>query len=122
MYLVERLKIERKKATFTTMGALYFMGLLALLSNTTEFSDALTFGGKNLFDIFDFTSSAILMPLGGIVVAVFVGYIMDKEVLEKSLKPLMGNFFYAIWLISIRYLTPIAITILMLKEIGILKI
>jgi len=34
----------------------------------------------------------------------------------------MGNFFYSILLISIRYIAPIAITILMLKEIGILKI
>ena len=122
MYLVERLKISRQKATFTTMGALYFLGLLALLSNTNEFSAALTFGGKNLFDIFDFTSSAILMPLGGILIAVFVGYVMDREIVESTLKPLMGNFFYSIWLISIRYITPIAITVLMLKEIGILKI
>mgnify|MGYP000267556615 CR=1 FL=1 len=122
MYLVERLKISRVKATYTTMSGLYFLGLLALLSNTNEYSDALTFGSKNLFDLFDFTSAAILMPLGGILVAVFVGYVMDRQIVENSLKPLMGNFFYSIWLISIRYITPIAITVLMLKEIGILKI
>lgn len=122
MYLVERLKIERKKATYSTMGFLYFLGLLALLSNTNEFSSFLTFGGKNLFDLFDFTSSAILMPVGGIIVAVFVGYVMDREVVRNTLQPLMGNFFYSIWLISIRFITPIAITILMLKEIGIISI
>ena len=122
MYLVERLKINRKKATFITMSVLYFLGLLALLSNTDEFSSMLTFGGKNLFDIFDFTSSAILMPMGGIFIAIFVGYIMDKEIVENTLKPLMGNFFYSIWLISIKYIAPFAITVLMLKEIGILKI
>jgi len=86
------------------------------------FLDSLTYGSKNLFDWFDFTSSAILLPLGGIFVAIFVGYVLDKEVSRNAIVPYTGEVIYSIWLFSIRYLAPISVIIIMLKEMGILKI
>jgi NSS family neurotransmitter:Na+ symporter len=99
----------------------YVLGLLALLSNTESFSTALTFGSKNLFDWFDFISSAILMPIGGILIALFVGYVLDKEVSRKALIPFMGETYYKIWLFTMKIVAPIAIFVLMLNEIGIIK-
>ena len=61
------------------------------------------------------------MPLGGIAIALFVGYIMDKEQVKNALKPYMGEILFACWLFVLRYLTPIFIFALMLKEIGILN-
>ena len=82
----------------------------------------LTFGNKNLFDWFDFISSAILMPIGGILVAIFVGYILDKEVSRKALVPYIGEFFYKVWLFVVKFLAPISVFIIMLKEIGIISL
>ena len=58
------------------------------------------------------------MPIGGI----FVGYVMDKEISRKALVPYIGEFFYNIWLFVMKYLAPISVFIIMLKEIGIIKI
>lgn len=122
MYLVERKKIERKKATYGAALFAYVVGIFVLLSNTGSFSEILTFGSKNLFDWFDFISSAILMPLGGIAIAVFVGYILDREVSRRALIPYMGERFFSIWLFIMRYVAPISVFIIMLKEIGIITL
>lgn len=119
MYLVERKNIGRKKATYGVSFIAYILGIFALLSNTNEFSAALTFGSKNLFDWFDFISSAILMPIGGILIAVFVGYVLDKKVSRDAIVPHTGERFYTIWLFVMRYVAPISIILIMLKEIGI---
>lgn len=121
MYLVERRNIKRKKATYGVSILFYIVGLFTLLSNTTEFSAFLTFGSKNLFDWFDFISAAILMPLGGILVAIFVGYVMDKEVSRKALVPYLGEGLYHVWLFIMRFVAPLAIVLIMLNEMGIVK-
>ena len=120
MYLVERKNISRKKATYGVAFFAYLVGIFVLLSNTDAYSQTLTFGSKNLFDWFDFVSSAILMPIGGILIAIFVGYVLDKEVSKKAIIPYTGETFYNIWLFTIRYLAPISIIAIMLKEIGII--
>lgn len=122
MYLIERKNIERKKATYGSALFAYAIGVVVLLSNTAIFSEGLTFGSKNLFDWFDFISSAILMPIGGIAVAIFVGYILDKEVSRNAIVPHTGERFYNIWLFIMRYVAPISVFIIMLKEIGIITI
>ena len=121
MYLVERRKINRIKATYGVAIIIYILGFFALLSNTNEYATLLTFGSKNIFDWFDFITAAIMMPIGGIMVALFVGYVMDKELLRNRLVPFMGEKFYKVWLILIRYVAPIAIFIMMLNETGIIK-
>jgi NSS family neurotransmitter:Na+ symporter len=121
MYLVERRGINRTNATYGISIFIYILGLFALLSNTNEYSASLTFGTKNLFDWFDFITAAIMMPIGGIIVALFVGYVMDKQLLRNKLVPYMGETFYKVWLIMIRYVAPLAIFVLMLNETGIIK-
>ncbi len=121
MYLVERRGLTRNKATYGISAIFYVLGLFALLSNTNEFSAALTFGSKNLFDWFDFVTAAILMPVGGIFIAIFVGYVMDKQTVRNTLVPYMGEKFFRIWLVMIRYVAPIAVFIIMLNETGIVK-
>ncbi|MDD2894942.1 MAG: sodium-dependent transporter [Aliarcobacter sp.] len=122
MYLEEKINISRKKATYGTAFIAYVLGIFALLSNTNEFSSMLTFGSKNLFDWFDFVSSAILLPLGGIVISIFVGYVLDKEISRKAIVPHVGETYYKIWLFITRYVAPISVIAIMLKELGIIKL
>ena len=67
-------------------------------------------------------SSAILLPLGGIFVAIFVGFILDKEVSRNAIVPHTGETFYKIWLFVIRYIAPISVVLIMLNELGIIKV
>ena len=122
MYLVERKNMQRQKATYSVSLFAYVVGIFVLLSNTNEFSTALTFGSKNLFDWFDFLSSAILLPIGGMIISIFIGFVLDKEVSKNAIIPHIGETYYKIWLFIIRYVAPISIILIMLKELGIIKI
>ena len=71
----------------------------------------------NPFDLFDFLSSNILMPLGGILICIFVGWVYGLPELEKQLsnngelnnKPLIRIVF-----VLVRYITPASITLILL--------
>lgn len=121
MYLIERRGFKRLKATLTITAISYSLGVLAILSFNSDFKKYLSFNDKNLFSILDFLTSAILMPLGGIAISVFVAYIMNKTLVRDTLEPYLGKTLFAIWLFILKYLTPIFIFALMLKEIGILQ-
>jgi len=122
MYLIERRNMERKKATYGAAFFAYLIGIVVLLSNTNTFSESLTFGSKNIFDWFDFISSAILLPLGGMIMSIFIGFVLDKEVSRNAIVPYIGENYYRIWLFIIRYIAPISILIIMLNELGIINI
>ena len=122
MYLIERKNIGREKATYGTAFFAYLIGIVVLLSNTTAFSDSLTIGSKNLFDWFDFISAAILLPLGGMVMSIFIGFVLDKEVSRNAIVPYIGESYYKVWLFIIRFIAPISILFIMLNELGIITI
>lgn len=117
LYLTNRLNITRLKSLVIIGLSTYFLGLIALLSNIKDFAPNLTFFGKGIFDIFDFTASSILLPLGGVLVALFVGFAVHKERLYELLSPFMSNKIFAIWYFSVKYIAPIAVTAVLIKQI-----
>ena len=51
-----------------------------------------------------------MLPLGGLLMAIFTGYIVKQKIImdELRLGPIKFNF----WLILIRYIAPIAVTLI----------
>jgi len=78
--------------------------------------------GKTIFDLADFTVSNILMPLGVLLVAIFVPFKMKKEVLmqELGVSKNKGYKLFVLWLFLLRYIAPIAIIIVFLNVIGVI--
>lgn len=120
-YFVNRFNYSRLKAALICSIFFYVLGTAALLSNITEYSPMLMVGNKNLFDWLDFVASTILVPLGGILVVIFVGYFMDKDKINSELIPLLGNTFTKIWFFMVRYIIPLALILVMLNETKLFK-
>ena len=120
-YVIDRYKMSRFKAAVAMGLFFYLIGIVALLSNSTEYGGMLTFGSKNFFDWVDFITASIMLPMGGLVMAVFVGYVLEKERLETVLKPHMGIFF-ELWYFSLRYIAPVALFVVFLNLVGILEL
>ena len=118
-YFIQRFQWTRLKASLSMGLFFYIIGIIALLSNIDGYKEFLTFGEKNFFDWVDYITSAILLPLGGLIMAIFVGFIIDKEKIESIMKPQLG-FAYSTWYFSLRYITPIAMFIVILNLIGII--
>jgi NSS family neurotransmitter:Na+ symporter len=81
--LHERFGMSRPKATLVTIATLMVLGSSCALTNSTLASFKLF--GMNMFDLFDFASSNVLLPLGGILLAVFVGWVWGKDKFQQAL-------------------------------------
>lgn len=120
-YFINRFGMTRIKAALICSVFFYVLGIAALLSNISDYSPMLKIGEKGLFDWLDFVCSTILVPIGGILVVVFIGHFMDKEKVEGELVPLMGSFLTKVWFFMVRYVIPIALVVVILNETGIFK-
>jgi len=118
-YFIDRFKWSRLKASISMGLFFYLFGIIALLSNIEGYKEALTWGDKNFFDWVDYITAAIMLPLGGLIMALFVGFVIEKQKVEAILRPQLGSAFDA-WYFSLRYLTPIAMFVVMLSLMGVL--
>ncbi len=117
-FFIERFKMTRQKATILCGATFYILGIVALLSMSKSFGAELTFFGKNAFDIMDFMSSSIMMPIAAIIICIFLGYFVDKELLEQKFTKHTSSAVFHTWYLLIRYVVPIAIIILFLNKLG----
>lgn len=122
-YMSEELKINRKKAVIINSVIIGTFGILASLSaDSSSLLGGVTFFGKGFFDWFDYISSNILLPVGGLLIAIFIGYFIPGSDLirELSNKGKMKNEKLVIFFhIIIRYITPALVVLVFLHQIGI---
>lgn len=125
-YLVDEKKWPRWKATVLVSGIIALIGSTASLSaDPAGILGATKIFGKTFFDLYDYISSNILMPLGGIFIAIFVGWVFGKMNLQMELSNegrLKNEVFLSAFLILTRFVSPVLITLVFLNSIGILKI
>ena len=111
-WLIESLKIKRTTATIMLGFTAWFLGLFSALSFNliSEF----TIFGRNFFDATDFLTSQIMLPLGGIFIAIFVGWIMKKEHVLDGLG-FKEDFIFKAWYFSVRYIAPTLVGLVFLN-------
>ena len=116
-YLKEEFKISRRVASAITLGITFFVGALCSLSQG-ELSGVKIFG-FNFFDLFDKLSANVLLPLGGILIVIFVGWRLPHADFKDEItsggaikfKSLFLEFSYFI----IKFIAPIVVGIVMLR-------
>lgn len=118
-YVMDRFSLSRFKAAVLMGLFFWFFGIFAILSNIEGAQEYLFWGGKSFFDWIDYITAAIMLPMGGFVMAVFVGYILEKSRVEAAMKPFL-KWAFEPWYFSLRYIIPIAMFIVMLNLLGVL--
>ena len=105
-WLIESLKIKSITATLLLGFVAWFLGLFSALSFNllSEF----TIFGRNFFDATDFLTNQIMLPLGGIFIAIFVGWKMRKEDVLEELN-IEENLIFKFWYFSVRYISPVMV-------------
>jgi NSS family neurotransmitter:Na+ symporter len=115
----ERFGLSRPRATLLTISLLAVLGSSCALTNST-LADFKLFG-MTMFDLFDFVSSNIILPAGGIFIALFVGWIWGRENFRTALsnQGQLGNQHTArIVFFLLRYVSPLLILAVMLKGLN----
>lgn len=118
--VMDRYGLSRLKASVYMGLFFYLVGIAVIFSGTSESGAVLTWGGKNLFDWIDFITASIMLPLGGLAMAIFVGFVLEESRVASALKTPLGPF-YGLWHFSLRYIAPVALVIVMLNLIGVLE-
>lgn len=121
-WLVEKAKMTRLKAVLTTGSVMFALGILATLSQGPALSGVTLFG-KGFFDLFDFVSSNVLLPVGGLAIVLVAGWLMTKGALGDELsKGGPGVRWYnRTVLVFIAFVTPLLVLVILLNSWGLLK-
>jgi NSS family neurotransmitter:Na+ symporter len=117
-WMVENLGMSRLYASVLAGLATWLAGLLTVFSFNI-WSGFTPLFGKTLFDLLDYLTANIMLPLGGLLIAVFAAWKMHQESSIDELA--MGDGFrYRVWRVLVRYITPVAVIIVFFNAIGII--
>ena len=125
-WLVENHNMDRVYATVVACVTTWLLGLLTvfsfnILSDYTPLDMIDRFKDKTLFDLIDGLTANIMLPAGGLLVAVFATWIMAKRDTVDELDMGEGKS-YQLWRFVTRYIAPVLVVMVFLNAIGILQL
>ncbi len=118
--LNEQFQMSRRRATVITLVGLALVGSLAALSSSA--TAGLKLFGMNAFDLYDYTTSNILLPLGGLLICLFVGWVWGYKNMKAALSnhgALSNERVITGLFLLVKFVAPVLILIIMLNGLGI---
>ena len=116
-WLVERRGFTRIKASVLCGFITWLVGLGTVFS--FNIWQSYTLFGKTVFDLLDFLTSNIMLPLGGLFIAIYVGWRMRESSVKDEIA-IENPALYGLWRVLVRYVTPVAVSLIFLRVIGII--
>lgn len=119
-FLHEERKVSRKSAALTVTLVCCVIGSFCSLS-LGRF-DGLQLFGKSLFDIFDFVTGQIFLPIGGFFTCLFIGWYVPRKLVRDEFTndgTLRGRFF-PVYIFCVKYVCPVCILLIFLHQFGII--
>ena len=112
-FVVENFYVSRLYATNILGVITWFLGIFTVLSfnNLSEF----TFFGMTIFDNLDYLTSKIMLPLGGLLMALFVGYVVKKSIVQRELNA--NKKLVEFWFMIIKILSPLLLILIFIQGI-----
>ena len=108
-YFEDEKGISRIKSS-AILGVLVFgLGVLCVLSFYEPTKESFAIFGKSIFDILDYATSNVLMPLGVLFFSIFAGWIMPKERFYTLFLNYAPKFAVDIWYFILRFILPILV-------------
>lgn len=120
-YVHEEYHMSRRRAAWFVSGGVLVLGVLSSLS--MGILKGYTIFGLNFFDFLDYVTAKIMLPLGGMLICLFVGTRVDKKILKEELtnRGTLPFHFFQTYSFFMKYVAPVAIGIIFLNELGLLK-
>ena len=121
-YVSEEFTMTRRKAATIVTIACSTVGVFCALSFGPL--DGFKLFGMTLFDLFDYVSSNIFLPVGGMFIALFVGWYLDKKIVrdEVTNNGTLRAPYLRLIVFILRYVAPIAIGFILINQLGLIKL
>ena len=117
-WCAEQMRVTRTQASALIGGIIWIMGVAVALS-FNAWKDFRLFG-RGLFDLFDDLTTNIMLPLGGLMIVAFAGWVLTSAHAREELA--CGRRLFTIWHFTIRYVSPVVIALILLSLTGLLKL
>ena len=111
----ERFSIARHTSALIVVGSVAVLSLVSLMSYNVI--GDISMGGRNFNDIMDYFSNQILLPLGGLSIAVFAGWAMKPEDSRDELA-IQNGYGHKLWYFLIRFVVPPALLIIFVMGVS----
>lgn len=117
-WLVETGKFSRLIATLICGLTAWLVGFLTVFSFNI-WSDVKPLFNKTFFELIDYLTSNIMLPLGGLFIAIFVAWFMKRQFITEDLETSPNSLGFQIWQFLLRYVTPLGVGLVFLNAIGV---
>ncbi len=117
VWLVERCGLTRIKASVICGSVTWLVGLGTVFS--FNIWKTYTVFDKTVFELLDFLTSNIMLPLGGLLIAVFVGWSMRESSVKDEIA-MSSSMLYQAWRFLIRFVTPVGVLLIFFRVIEII--
>lgn len=120
-YVHEEYHISRKKAAVIVSVGVTILGILCSLS--MGLLSSYTLFGLNFFNLLDFVTAKIMLPLGGMMICIFTAKRVDKLLLKEEVTNhgTIRFYFFNTYAFFVKYIAPIAIGLIFFNELGLLN-
>lgn len=114
-WLVENFNVKRLNASIWVGVLIWLLGLLNVFS--FNIGKEWTLAGLTAFQLLDYLTANIMLPLGGLLIAIFAGWVMRSEHTQNELAFKFSTLYFE-WRFLVRYVTPVSIVIIFASLIG----
>ncbi|MEZ5561115.1 MAG: sodium-dependent transporter [Pseudomonadales bacterium] len=114
-WLDEHRGLARHRSTLGLMAAISVLSLLAILSYNLLAHWKL--GSRAMGDALDYLSNQMMLPLGGLLIALFVGWRVSRASVREELGMRSATLF-SLWHVLIRYAAPLAVAVILITGLG----
>ena len=115
IWMIEKYNLTRIQAATISSGLAWLLGIGTIISFNV--GSEIKIFDMNIFQTLDYLTSNILLPLGGIMITIYVSWFISKESIDKELN-IKSSILRFIWYLSARFVAPIAVVLVMLNALG----
>jgi NSS family neurotransmitter:Na+ symporter len=119
-FFYEELRISRKSGAVIVTVVCCLIG--AVCSVSIGQKETLSLFGMNLFDLFDFVTGQIMLPVAGMLMCLFVGWYVPKQILRDEITNwgTLKSRFFNVYLYAVRIICPLCILAILLHQFGVI--
>jgi NSS family neurotransmitter:Na+ symporter len=117
-YIVEATNLGRKAAALLVGVLAWIFGMASVFSFNVW--SEVSIGGRDIMSAIEHVANNIMMPLGGMLIAVFAGWVLSSKITHEELDKKMPDWAFTAWLWLVRVITPALILLVVASLVGLI--
>ncbi|MBM6992146.1 MAG: sodium-dependent transporter [Prevotella sp.] len=119
-FFYEEFHLSRNKGAVVVTATTFLIGAICSLSLGN--ADYLSIAGRTLFDVFDFVTGQIFLPIGGFLTCLFLGWFVPVKIVRDEFTNwgTVSARFFGVFLFLVRFVCPLAILAIFLHQFNVI--